>query len=466
MGVSRFQKKIVSGLVAVLALLLSLVPMVSYSLPGLGISISLVNDGPTDAERSGSLWVGVEQGQSVTRTINIRSLSDDTTQSLEFELYDIIRTDGEKVTDYAQPSKLTPWLVVSPDSPEVEPGETISVTLTFTAPEDADDAAFDAVLRVLASGVAVEDTDEDDGTKAIVKTKLAIEANLWLGVGDALTLEPNFEIESVDGALIDGRKFIRIFIKNNGLVTIEPTGRFQLSDPAFVERVFEPVDFESKEILSSQLGFVDVPVPDDVVDGIYRSFVTAQSGSVRKTQLFEGQIVFDDPNALSISDLAIRIGIFIIAALGLVLGVRLLRAKPKKPSETQSGDAASSEDAVERLRQTVERLEAQLVEINNGSVATKPKTPATSARSRVATKPAAAINKAPSQPAVKAAVSKKPPGTKPAPETPATTKAAGKRTTLDKSPGQRPPVAKESKTKVSPVPKGALAKKRPSPKKD
>ena len=466
MGVSRFQKKIVSGLVAVLALLLSLVPMVSYSLPGLGISISLVNDGPTDAERSGSLWVGVEQGQSVTRTINIRSLSDDTTQSLEFELYDIIRTDGEKVTDYAQPSKLTPWLVVSPDSPEVEPGETISVTLTFTAPEDASDAAFDAVLRVLASAVALEDTDEDDGTKAIVKTKLAIEANLWLGVGDALTLEPNFEIESVDGALIDGRKFIRIFIKNNGLVTIEPTGRFQLSDPAFVERVFEPVDFESKEILSSQLGFVDVPVPDDVVDGIYRSFVTAQSGSVRKTQLFEGQIVFDDPNALSISDLAIRIGIFIIAALGLVLGVRLLRAKPKKPSETQSGDAASSEDAVERLRQTVERLEAQLVEINNGSVATKPKTPATSARSRVATKPAAAINKAPSQPAVKAAVSKKPPGTKPAPETPATTKAAGKRTTLDKSPGQRPPVAKESKTKVSPVPKGALAKKRPSPKKD
>jgi hypothetical protein len=440
--------------------------MVSYSRPGLGISISLVNDGPTDAERSGSLWVGVEQGQSVTRTINIRSLSDDTTQSLEFELYDIIRTDGEKVTDYAQPSKLTPWLVVSPDSPEVEPGETISVTLTFTAPEDASDAAFDAVLRVLASGVAVEDTDEDDGTKAIVKTKLAIEANLWLGVGDALTLEPNFEIESVDGALIDGRKFIRIFIKNNGLVTIEPTGRFQLSDPAFVERVFEPVDFESKEILSSQLGFVDVPVPDDVVDGIYRSFVTAQSGSVRKTQLFEGQIVFDDPNALSISDLAIRIGIFIIAALGLVLGVRLLRAKPKKPSETQSGDAASSEDAVERLRQTVERLEAQLVEINNGSVATKPKTPATSARSRVATKPAAAINKAPSQPTVKAAVSKKPPGTKPAPETPATTKAAGKRTTLDKSPGQRPPVAKESKTKVSPVPKGALAKKRPSPKKD
>jgi hypothetical protein len=466
MGVSRFQKKIVSGLVAVLALLLSLVPMVSYSLPGLGISISLVNDGPTDAERSGSLWVGVEQGQSVNRTMNIRSLSDDTTQSLEFELYDIIRTDGEKVTDYAQPSKLTPWLVVSPDSPEVEPGETISVTLTFSAPEDADDAAFDAVLRVLASGVAVEDTSEDEGTKAIVKTKLAIEANLWLGVGDALTLEPNFEIESVDGALIDGRKFIRIFIKNNGLVTIEPTGRFQLSDPAFVERVFEPVDFESKEILSSQLGFVDVPVPDDVVDGIYRSFVTAQSGSVRKTQLFEGQIVFDDPNALSISDLAIRIGIFIIAALGLVLGVRLLRAKPKKPSETQSGDAASSEDAVERLRQTVERLEAQLVEINNGSVATKPKTPATSARSRVATKPAAAINKAPSQPAVKAAVSKKPPGTKPAPETPATTKAAGKRTTLDKSPGQRPPVAKESKTKVSPVPKGALAKKRPSPKKD
>ena len=444
MGVDRFHVKMVAGLVTILASLIALLPIVGHALPGLGISISMVNDGPTDAERSGSLWVGVEQGQSVTRTMNIRSLSDDTTQSLEFELYDIIRNDGEKVTDYSQPSKLTPWLVVSPDSPEVEPGETISVTLTFSAPEDADDAVFDAVLRVLASGVAVEDTSEDEGTKAIVKTKLAIEANLWLGVGDALTLEPNFEIESVDGALIGGQKYIRIFIRNNGLVAIEPTGRFQLSDPAFAERVFEPVDFEFEEIGSGQLGFVDVPVPDDVVDGIYRSFVTAQSGSVRKTQLFEGQIVFDDPNALSVSDLAIRLGIFIIASLGLVMGVRLLRSKPKTPNETESAANANSEDSIEQLRQTVERLEAQLVAINRSSPATKPKAQTRTGSSRKA-KPIATSSKSPSE-----AVAK--------PDT--------KKSLSRNSPSQTLSSGKGKQTETKPPTKGTPATKRPSAKKD
>lgn len=466
MGVVRFQKQLVSGLIAILALLVALVPMVSHALPGLGISISLVNDGPTDAERSGSLWVGVEQGQSVTRTMNIRSLSNDTTQSLEFELYDIIRTDEGKVTDYTQPSALTQWLVVSPATPEVAPGETISVTLTFSAPENANDAAFDAVLRVLASGVETGESAEEDGTRAVVKTKLAIETNLWLGVGDALTLEPNFEIESVDGALIEGKKYIRIFFRNDGLVSIEPVGRFQLSDPAFVERVFEPIDFESEEILSGQLGFVDVPVPDDVIDGIYRSFITAQAGSVRKTQLFEGEIIFDDPNALSIPELAIRISIFVIAALGLVFGFRLLRSKPKKSTEQEPAPKATTDqDAVELLRQTVERLEAQLVEISKEAIAVKTKPRSRTALAGAATKPVAARTKALSQPAAKTAVSVKPPTAKPVATKPANTKGklivpAPKEATAKKRAD-----AKQSETGARPAPKSTAAK-RPAAKKE
>ena len=410
-----------------MALLVSLVPMVGYSLPGLGISISFVNDGPTDAERAGSLWVGVEQGESVTRTMNIKSLSDDTTQSLEFELFDIIRVDDGKVTDYTQPSKLTPWLVVSPLAPEVGPGETISVTLTFSAPEDSRDEAFDAVLRVLASGVDIDDVDAEGGTKAIVKTKLAIEANLWLGVGDALTLEPNFEIESVDGALIDEQKYIRIFFRNNGIVAIEPEGRFQLSDPAFVDRIFEPIDFEAEEILAGQLGFVDVPISEDVIDGVYRSFVTAQSGSVRKTQLFEGEIVFDDPNALSIPELAIRIGMFVIAALGLVFGVRMLRSssktpainKPKapraakvpKPSKLSRAEPTQtalpeSQDALELLRQMVEKLESQQVEIRKLAESVPVKPAARTVRKNASAKASASPAKAKVQSLPKEAASK------------------------------------------------------------
>jgi len=450
-GVARFRRKLASPLVALLAVLVALVPIVSYSLPGLGISISFVNDGPTDAERAGSLWVGVEQGESVTRTMNIRSLSDDTTQALEFEIFDIIRTDAGKVTDYSKPSRLTPWLVVSPESAKVGPGETITVTLTFSAPEDAQDEAFDAVLRVLASGEDSAQESDETGTKAIVKTKLAIEANLWLGVGDALTLEPNFEIESVDGALIDDKKYIRIFFRNNGIVSIQPAGRFQLSDPVFVDRIFEPVDFEAQEILAGQLGFVDVPVPDDLIDGVYRSFVTAQSGSVRKTQLFEGELVFDDPSALSIPDVAIRIGIFVLAALGLVFGVRLLRSssrapEPKEPRPSRfskrgtasrkvsaEAPAAESQATLDLLRQMVEKLEAQQVEIRKlaESVPVKP-TPKTTGP-KAPTKPTAAKPKAKAQTLPKAS----------APKTGVVRKPAAKEAAAKSAPKTRSSTAKK-----------------------
>jgi hypothetical protein len=429
-GVGRFRKKIAPTVAVLTALLVSMVPMVGYSLPGLGISISFVNDGPTDAERAGSLWVGVEQGESVTRTMNIKSLSDDTTQSLEFELFDIVRVDGRKETDYTKPSKLTPWLVVSPVAPEVAPGETISVTLTFSAPEDSRDEAFDAVLRILASGVDGDDVDAEGGTKAIVKTKLAIEANLWLGVGDALTLEPNFEIDSVDGALIDEQKYIRIFFRNNGIVSIEPEGRFQLSDPAFVDRIFEPIDFEAEEILAGQLGFVDVLISDDVIDGVYRSFVTAQSGSVRKTQLFEGEIVFDDPNALAIPELALRIGVFVIATLGLVFGVRMLRSSSKTPgtktpkapraaklsklSRTEPKQTAlpESKDPLELLRQMMERLESQQGEGRKQTESVPVKQPERTVRSKAPAQgtPTPTKAKAQSATSTKAAAARKPVG--------------------------------------------------------
>jgi hypothetical protein len=401
-------------LAALLALVL--VPGIALGSEGLGISVSFERSEQTDAELAGSVWVGVEPGAQATRTITIESLSSDTAQQLEFEIFDQIRVDGVSETDFSQPGFITPWVSFEPANPILPPGESVSVEMTLTIPLGAEEQAYETVLRVLGGAVDLETAaDPNAPTQAIVGTKIAIDSGMWVGIGDALSLAPDFEITGVDGALIDESNFVRIFFQNTGIMPIRPIGTFQLSDPSFAERVFVPVEFRGPEILSGSFGYVDVPVEPDVVDGFYRTFVTAQSGTVRKTQLFEGELVFDDPDALSIPEVAIRIGMFVLAALGLVFGVRLLRsgsrtpatksskapraAKPPKLSRAAAAQPAlpESPDALELLRQMVEKLESQQVEIRKlaESVPGKPAPRAT--RPKTSTKPTAAKPKAKAQ---------------------------------------------------------------------
>ena len=50
---------------------------------------------------------------------------------------------------------------------------------------------------------------------------------------------------------------------------------------------------------------------------------------MRKTEIFEGQIVFDDPNALTLPDVLLRGALFLVALGGLVFGYRMIRSSPK-----------------------------------------------------------------------------------------------------------------------------------------
>jgi hypothetical protein len=398
-------------LAALLALIL--VPGIAFGSEGLGISVSFERSEQTDAELAGSVWVGVEPGEQATRTITIESLSSDTAQQLEFEIYDQIRVDGVSETDFSQPGFITPWVSFEPANPILPPGERVSVTMTLTIPLGAQEQAYETVLRVLGGAVDLETAaDPDAPTPAIVGTKIAIDSGMWVGIGDALALAPDFELTGVDGVLIDELNYVRIFFQNTGIMPIRPIGTFQLSDPSFAERVFAPIEFRGPEILSGNFGFVDVPVEPDVVDGFYRTFVTAQSGTVRKTALFEGELVFDDPNALSIPEIAIRIGMFVIAALGLVFGVRLLRSgsktpatkKPKQPratrvakhsrAETAQPALPESQDTLELLRQMVEKLESQQVEIRKLAESVPVKPAPRSTRPKTPTKPATGTPKA------------------------------------------------------------------------
>lgn len=301
----------------------------SLALPGLGFSVSFTPTGESGAEAAGSIWMGLEQGTLGTREIVIRSQSDDTTQMLDFEIYDQVLVDGEREVDYSELSELADWVSFSPRNPQIGPGESVTVVMTVDVPEDAQDRAHDLNLRVLATAVGTSSNTNEVGAKAVLGTRIAIDATAWIGVGDALDLAPNFEIEGVDGVLINSQKFIRLFFANRGLVTIKPEGRLQLSDPAFADRIFEPLEFKAPEFGDGESGYVDVPVGDEVTDGFYRTFVTAESAGVRKTALFEGELIFDDPSKLTISEVAIRIAGFLAGAAGIAIALRLMRHRSK-----------------------------------------------------------------------------------------------------------------------------------------
>ena len=331
------------GILGILTLLFGvLVAQPATAAPGLGISVSFDRAEQTDAESSGALWVGIEQGFEQTRTIRIQSLSDDVTQLISFEIYDRILVDDEPVTDYENLGRFSDWVTFSPEAPTVAPGGEIEIVMTVAVPTNADDESFDAVLRVLASSFdTTVELDENVGVQAVIGSRIAIDSKFWLGVGDAVELLPNFEILGIDGVLVDNTKSVRVFFENTGLVPLSLSGRMQLSDPAFADLVFEPIDFRVPTISAGANGWVDLEVSEETLDGLYRTFVTAQHSGVRKTEVFEGNIVFDDPNLLTIPELFWRVGLFVVAGIGLVIGVRLIIAPkgPKKTRETRQPGA-------------------------------------------------------------------------------------------------------------------------------
>lgn len=337
---------------AVLLPLAILVPLPASAGTGLGISISFDKAEQTDAESAGSIWAGGEQGTSLTRTIRVRSTSDDVAQALEFIVYDQIIENDEKITDFKNTSKVASWVSFSPENAIVAPGGETTVVMTINIPEAADDESINLTLRVMAgsAGDITQGLEENVGVQAVIGSKIAIDSNFWLGVGDAMELMPNFEILGVDGVLLNETRYIRVFFENTGLVPLALGGRFQLSDPAFQDLVYEPIDFRVRAIDAGDLGFVDVEVPLETADGFYRSFVTAQHSGVRKTEVFEGNLVFDDPGLLTVPELLIRIGLFLIGGIGLVFGVRLIRGSRNSAPEDAPVKPRIKKASTPRLR--------------------------------------------------------------------------------------------------------------------
>jgi hypothetical protein len=160
----------------------------------------------------------------------------------------------------------------------------------------------------------------------VVQGGAAIDLGFQLGVGEALTLLPQFTIESVEGVLLEGGNYLRIFFRNEGALPILLAGSLQLKDAVFDDRVFGPYEYRTPEIPAGQFGYLDIPAEEGIVEGDYTAYVVAQQLGVRETRLFDVFIEYLPPGTLKFWDIAPWGIAFVLFAVIMVLGIRILRS--------------------------------------------------------------------------------------------------------------------------------------------
>ena len=321
-------------------------PLTAHANDDLGMSVvitSEVNDqGLT--EGNDSLWFGVEPGETVTRTIVVTSESE-IDQVIAVELFDFGLENGERFTDFSKPSVVSDWFGFANEEVLLPAGETVEIALDFEVPPEAEEISYEGTARILASAAVLPDGGEDGSNfRAVVGGRAAIDIPFWLGVGDALSFVPEFDILSIQGVLVDDVRYLRVFVENTGTIPVRLLGSAQFADPVFVERVFEPFQFRIPEIGIDQTRFVDVEIDQEITDGDWNVLVALAQGPIRQTKLFEQNLTFTDPSApRNWGGLALQAAAFIGFLVLAIVGYRLLRT-PKRPQY------AKSENSVEIAR--------------------------------------------------------------------------------------------------------------------
>lgn len=394
-----------------MALLLSFaIPPLATADDSLGLGVRIENDPEaTELYMGTRLWYGIEPGEQKTRSFVITSRSE-IAQEINLYLYDKQFTNGQESVDSSQPSATTQWATFEPSTMVLQPGQEQRFTMTYTIPEDAPDLAYNSVLRVVATAATAAEGAEDSAS-AVVRGAAAVELGVFLGIGDALELVPSFNIESIRGVRLPEGRFLEIVLLNNGRVPIQLIGTAHLADPQFAERNFGPFDYISREIFPDEKVIAQVAMPDEVGSGEWRVFVTAEFGQIKQTRLFEQTLNFIPPGSqLSLWDWIIRIGLISLLAVGVVVGMRLLRSKP--PADP--GDEIEAAKTPVKPPSKPSGQKAKPVKPKTTTVATARTKPKTTAKPAPATarKAPATPRKKPARAAAKTAV-----------ETPATKRA-------------------------------------------
>jgi hypothetical protein len=329
----------------------------------LGISVAIVpyvNESGLSGGGNDRLWFPIEPGQSLTREIRVTSYSE-LRQVVSVQLFDYVTENGVRSTDFSSPSGIFDW--VGEDAIEgvlVEPGETITLPIPLAVPSDAAQRAYEGTLRVLATEFddGVEE-EQEGGVRAIVQGAVAIDLAFWVGVGDALTLLPSFDIVDIEGVLLEDLKYLRIYFENTGLSPVRLRGSAQFSDPQFAERVYDPASYVSPQISPGERGFADVLINQEIIDGDWSVFVLAEQDGIRQTRLFEGNLRFAAPGSVpNWVWVVLQIAIGLLSLAGAVFGLRALRS-----GRTSELDSELTEPTPKR-RAALPRVQVSLPQVD------------------------------------------------------------------------------------------------------
>ena len=300
----------------------------------LGISVN-VDAKSDDSNRSSSkeIWFLGEQGSEITRRISIRGLSD-IAQNLELRYYDSQIINGEKTNQQTELSKAQDWFQFNEESPSVEPGELKTFEIVATIPLDAREELLEGLMVVIATPKEEVVVDAPEGgTVGIITAEAGIAIPFKLAIGDLSDLQPLFSIQDVEGVLIDGEKYLRTSFRNEGAVPVILAGSVQLSDAVFVDRLFGPYEYRSREIAAGAVGFIDIVADPEISEGDYKAFVVAQQLGVKESRVLDVYIEYLAPGTLKFWDLAPWIGLVLVSGILMVIGIRLFRSSSAKISD-------------------------------------------------------------------------------------------------------------------------------------
>lgn len=331
-------RRIFSILYVLLSVLTFTPPAQADSL-GVGV-IVLPDEENSQVDFRSVIWFGVEPGDTKTRNIIVRS-SGDITQAVSFSVFDLAFENGEEFVDSSQPGEISNWVTFSPANLILEPGAQAQVAIQITVPELAEERAFQSSLRVLAADGRNVERDDSGGFRAFLGGAAAIDVDLWLGVGDALSLVPSFEITDLYGVIDGVDKYLRVVFSNTGVVPLELTGSVEFSDKTFAGRTFGPYEYQYVGLEQGQQGFIDVPIDQEIQEGPWDIYVRASQGNIRESRVFTLDLTFRDIagfDPLSLLPLALSI---LLAGLA-VFGIRLLRAGRAERKALKKNEAAPS----------------------------------------------------------------------------------------------------------------------------
>jgi hypothetical protein len=283
---------------------------------GLGISVRVIPGGnEAGQEAIGAnkrVWLIVKQGDTRSREVQISSTSS-ISQLISLAIVDAETFDGETSPGKTL-NEANTWAKFSENNFILPAGSKKTVSMGITIPKGITDTAIEAFLVVIAESPKPDRNDTDSKYSAVVKGQARFAHPLFLGVGNYEKFRVDFSIDNVKDTLRNGQKKLQIFIGNNGLTPIAPSGDVTLQNVDFPDLRFGPIKYLTARISPESKAVFEVDLPEEVIPGKWKIFVKARQGNVTETKVFEKTLRFS-----KWFDTLLNIGRFLVFIIGIML---------------------------------------------------------------------------------------------------------------------------------------------------